>query len=225
MVNWELFKRNEKLIKNRLELQVDLGLDKGKDCIEKELKGLFNIFIKPVVKTFYDQVVRKAMAEGSRKQIEVLLAAAVEVATKQKSIDVVIDKYFEKYVESDQTSRQLKKKHKNYSWILENTKKIFIAQIEPLTQLLRCECENNLSGEKVTTYDDLAVATFKDREITRKALTNSLKLMDDGLKKIEQDPSILNIAVGSKILLKVLRSGFQETWEDLEQHIDVLEFS
>ena len=225
MVNWELFKRNENLIKNRLELQVELGLDKGKACIDKELNGLFNILIKPVVKTFYEQVVRKTMAEGSRKQIEVTLAAAVEVVTNQKTIEAVVEKYFEKYISGDQTSRQLKKRHKNFSWVMENTKKIFKAQIEPLTELLRCEYEHNLSGEKITTYDDLAVATFKDREIARKALTNSLHLMNDGLKKIEQDPSILDIPVGRNILLKVLRSGFQETWADLETDIDVLEFS
>lgn len=225
MVNWELFKRNENLIKKRLEHQIELGLDKGKACIDKELNGLFNILIKPVVKTFYDQVVRKNMAEGSRKQIDVTLTAAVEVVTSQKSIDDVVDEYFQKYISGDQTSRQLKKRHNNYSWILENTKHIFKAQIEPLTELLRCECEHNLSGEKITTYDDLAVATFKDREIARKALTNSLHLMDNGLKKIEQDPSILDIPVGKNILLKVLRSGFQETWADLDADIDVLEFS
>ena len=82
-----------------------------------------------------------------------------------------------------------------------------------------------MSGEKIATYDDLAVATFKKREIARKALTNSLHLMDKGLKKIEQDSSILDIPVGRNILLRVLRSGFQETWADLEADIDVLEFS
>ena len=225
MVNWELFKRNEKLIKKRLEHQVEIGLDKGKSCIDKELNGLFNVLIKPVVKTFYDQVVRKSMAEGSRKQIKITLAAAVEVVTSQKSIDVVADEYFQKYLTGDQTSRQLKKRHKNYRWILDNTKNIFKAQIEPLTELLKCECEHNLSGEKITTYDGLAVATFKDREIARKALTNSLHLMNNGLRKIEQDPSILDISVGRNILLRVLRSGFQETWADLEADIDVLEFS
>ena len=225
MVNQELFKRNEKLIKKRLEHQVELGLDKGKSCIDKELSGLLNILIKPVVTTFYDQVVRKTMADGSRKQIEITLAAAVEVVKSQKSIDDVADKYFEKYLSGDQTSRQLKKRHKNYRWILENTKYIFKAQIEPLTRLLRCECEQNMSGEKIATYDDLAVATFKKREIARKALTNSLHLMDKGLKKIEQDSSILDIPVGRNILLRVLRSGFQETWADLEADIDVLEFS
>ena len=42
MVNRELFKRNEKLIKKRLEDQVEIGLDKGKSCIDKELSSVFH---------------------------------------------------------------------------------------------------------------------------------------------------------------------------------------
>jgi hypothetical protein len=234
MVNQELFKRNQELIKKRLEWQLEISLEKGRFSIDKELSGLFNILIKPLVKKFYEQVARKSMEEGSRKQIDVTLAASIEVAMRidddvdnniQKSIDDVANKYFLKYLVGDQTSRQLKKRHKNYGWVLENTKKVFKNQIEPLIKLLRCESEHNLSGEKITTYDDLAVATFKEREITRKALTNSLKLMDEGLKKIEQDPSILDLPVGRNILLKILRTGFQETWAELEAEIDALEFS
>ncbi|MHA1728837.1 MAG: hypothetical protein ACTSWY_08905 [Promethearchaeota archaeon] len=224
MIEPNIFKRNEKLIRKRLEDQIKISLDKGNECIDKELAGALNFFLKPIIKKFYTNFARREMEAGSREQIDVTMSAVKEmVMNPSLTIEKIIEKYFEEYLAGDQTSRQLKKKHKNYPWVKENTKKIFGAQIKPLIKLLKCEVLN-LYNKPINSYDDLAVATFKTRENAKSALTSSLEYMNEGLKKIEEDPSILNIPTGRSILLKILRTGFEETIKDLEYDINMLQF-
>jgi hypothetical protein len=136
----------------------------------------------------------------------------------------VVEKYFRRYLSGDQTTRQLKKNHRNYKWIVNNVKNIFSSQVKPLTELLKCEEENDLNGNKINTYDDLAIATFKNREKTKEALEAQFYLLNDGLKKIEEDPSIINIVTGQEILVNVLRNGFQDTWDELVEDVNNLKF-
>ena len=218
------FVRNEILIKERLEKQIEISLNKGNTSIDKALNGPLNGVLKPIIKMYYNNIARKNMEEGSRQQVEVTLEAAKLAVLDNKSVDEVANKYFAKYLAGDQTSRQLKKNHKNYRWIINNVKEIFKSQIKPLIELLKCNSQNNLNGESIQTYDELAIASFKTKDKARKALNAQFYLLDDGLKKLEEDPSIINIVAGQDILLKILRDGFQETWDELERDTNNLIF-
>jgi hypothetical protein len=138
-----------------------------------------------------------------------------DVSQTDGIIDIVIEKYFPKYLKGDQTARNLIKTHKNYNWCVDNTKKVFRAQIEPLIRMLKCQ-------EEVSTYDELVVKTFKTPEVAREVLTRQLTHMENGLNKVKSDPMIINVPAGRELILNVLDRGFQDTKHELIGDIDII---
>ncbi|MHA1791789.1 MAG: hypothetical protein ACTSVI_04030 [Promethearchaeota archaeon] len=214
MIEPDLLERNRKFVIERLEHQLKTSLNKGEQYIDQELSGAHNFLIRPIVKTFYNTFAKPALDAGSRGNIQVLMDAAMEVIKDEKPIDDVISKYFPKYLQNDETAKFCNKHHKNYSWLVENVKKTFRAQLEPLIKTLIYE------GKEVRNYDELVVKTFKTREEARKVLSKQIQLMEDGFKKIESDPNILNIAVGKNLILRVIKKGIADTKEELLGGVD-----
>ncbi len=65
--------------------------------------------------------------------------------------------------------------------------------------------------EVVDNYGDLCRAAFPSKEIAEKILSKQLDFTDRGIKIVEEDPSILKIPMGRKIIVKALRQGFNLT--------------
>lgn len=220
MQNEQFYERNEKLIRERLTCQIDEALEKGNKYIDNELSGPFYMFIKPIVKMFYNTIKKKDMAKGAVEQIDTILKAAKTGALKRdKPIDEIIDEYFHEYLKEDQTTKSLKKNHKNFLWCTENQKNTFRTQIIPLIEMLKCE------EPKVMTYADLTIATFKTKSTAMDALTGQLRYMNLGLEKIREDLSILDLPVGQDVLFKVLKRGYEDTWAELIEELNTLPFN
>jgi hypothetical protein len=215
MINREFYARNEALIRKRLEGQIEVSLEKGNKYIDRELSGPFNYLIREGVKLFYNAIKRPDMADGTRNQIDVIINTTKEVIEHpEKKIEDIITDHYGDFLKGDQTTRALRKSHKNYKWCVENQKKVFQAQVEPLVPMLLCESPN------VETYLDLTRETFKTKEKIMEAMTKQKPLMEAGLRKIGEDKNILDLAVGRDILYNVLKGGYNETWEDLEREVN-----
>ncbi|MHA1820831.1 MAG: hypothetical protein ACTSU2_00790 [Promethearchaeota archaeon] len=219
MINTQLpkyFERNVQFIKERMEKQIKDSLSRGNSYIDRELQNPLFFLIRPAIKAFYNNITKPQLERGSKNNLKLCLEVAKEkIINPEIDLDELIDKYFNQYLKGDQTASALNKKHPNYPWFVENTRRIFKAQIIPLIKMLKCE-------EPASNYDELSVKTFKTPEIARKTLSEQLDLMYDGIKKIESDMSILNLPVGRDILINVLKKGFQDTRKELIGDIDVI---
>jgi len=209
--------RNYRIIEGRMKEQMEESLAFGKKLIEKELDvGLFNFIVKPVIKTFYDYWSENDARQGTLQQIKVALDCGKILlnngATKE-NFEKLIEDYFPKYLEGDQTSRQCKKNHKNYTKLVEITKDTFISQIQELVFFLQVQ-------KDVKNYEELTVAAMKSKETAHDALMRQMNYNDEAIKIVEKDPSILKIPTGRNIILKILRKGFDETKKELLQNIE-----
>jgi hypothetical protein len=74
--------------------------------------------------------------------------------------------------------------------------------------------------EHVTDYSDLARDAFKSKELATKNLMKQLEFTERGISIIEEDPSILSLPAGKKIIVKSLRKGFEESKKDFLKAID-----
>ena len=219
MIDEILFSRNKKLIWDRLLNQIDVSLEKGNKYIDKEMVGLQWIVIKPIVKLFYNSIKKKDMAEGTEKQIKLMMNAAEEIVRNSEiTIDDMVKKYYKQFINSDQTTRALNKNHRNYKWLVKNQTDVFREELWPLVELLKVEKEN------IDNYDDLAKAAFLTKEKTMGALLAQCTPMEKGLLKIKEDLSILDLAVGRDILYKVLWAGYKETIDDQIKNINKIVF-
>jgi hypothetical protein len=211
--------RNYKILEKRMMDQMDISLNYGKSLIDKELEnGILNaIIVKPIIKSFYKYWSDKDARVGTQEQIKVTLNAARELLTNGEStkehFDKIIDRKFPTYLKNDQTDRQCKKNHRNYKTLKDVTKKCFITQVEESLLLLKV-------NDNITNYAELSRAAFKTKEKAYQALIRQLDYNEEGISIVEKDDNILSVPIGKKIILTVLRKGFELTKKQLIEELD-----
>ena len=191
--------------------QMENSIALGRKLIDTELDtGLLNFLIKPIVKAFYDYWGSHDVKSGTLKQIKLTLNSGKEllqVGNTQANFDNIINNHLQAYLEADQTTRQCNREHKNYERITQVAKETFINYLKEVILLL---CVN----KEVKDYGELCRTAYKSKELARQNLLKQLNYTEKGIKIVEEDPSILKIPVGRKIILKALRKGFEITKND-----------
>jgi len=207
----DYIERNYQLIKQRMIEQMENSLVRGRNLVETELDtGLLNFIIKPIVKSFYDYWAQHDARDGTLKQINLTLDAGKKLLLKGNSNDVfneILNKSFPKYLEADQTTRQCSRQHKNYEKLMHVSKETFINYLKEVVKLLEIT-------DDVDNYGDLCRIAFPSKEVATQNLMKQLDFTDQGIKIVENDPSILKLPVGRKIIVKALRKGFVQTKEE-----------
>ena len=204
----EYIDRNYNIIKERMIQQMEKSLSFGRKLIDTELDtGLLNFIVRPVVKAFYDYWAAHDARKGTLKQIELTLEAGKQLllnGNSEESFSNIVEHYFPKYLKGDQVTYQCSKHHKNYEKLKENTKATFINYLKEITAFLGVE-------EDVNDYEDLARYAIKSKELATKNLMKQLEFTDRSIRIIEEDPTILSLPTGKKIIIRALRKGFEET--------------
>ena len=209
--------RNYNIIKERMIQQMEQSLKKGRKLIDTELDtGVLNFIVRPIVKAFYDFWAMHDARKGTLKQIDVTLNAGKELLLNGKSEESfknIVEEYFPRYLKGDQVTYQCSKNHKNYKKLKENVKDTFINYLEEVKTFLSVE-------EDVNDYAGLARHAFENKEIATKNLMKQLNFTDKGIRIIEEDPSILSLPAGKKIIIRALRKGFENTKQEFLESID-----
>ncbi|MFX0028097.1 MAG: hypothetical protein ACFE8B_02725 [Candidatus Hermodarchaeota archaeon] len=200
--------RNYNIVKQRMIQQMENSISLGRELIDTELDtGLLNFIIKPIIKTFYDFWSKNDVKEGTLKQIKVTLESGKRLlinGNDEEQFNKILEENFPKYLEADQTSRNCSHSHKNYGRLKQVAKETFINYLREVVKFLNVK-------EDVEDYGDLCRVAFKTLELAEQNLVKQLKFTDRGIKIIEEDPSILKVPVGRKIIVKTLRRGFERT--------------
>ncbi|MFX0104163.1 MAG: hypothetical protein ACFE75_01575 [Candidatus Hodarchaeota archaeon] len=207
----DYIERNYHLVQQRMIEQMESSIALGRKLIDIELDtGLLNFIIKPIVKSFYDYWAQNDARDGTLRQIKVTLDSGKKLLLNGNSNEVLNDilkKNFPKYLEADQTYRQCSKQHKNYRRLKQVACETFINYLKEVVKLLDVK-------EDVDNYGDLCRIAFESKEIADKNLMKQLDFTEEGIKIVEEDPSILKLPIGRKIIVKALRKGFEMTKEE-----------
>lgn len=213
----EHIERNYSIIKERMIQQMEESIKKGRKLIDTELDaGMLNFIVRPIVKAFYDFWAMHDARKGTLKQIDVTLDAGKRLVLNGKSeegFNNIVEEYFPKYLKGDQVAYQCSKHHENYEILKENARETFINYLEEVRKFLSVE-------EDVNEYSELARVAFKTKELATMNLMKQLEFTEKGIKIIEEDPSILSLPAGKKIIIKSLRKGFEETKKEFLESID-----
>ena len=188
--------------------QMEESIIKGRKLIDSELDtGILNLIVKPLVKLFYDNWAKNDVRDNTLKQINLTLDAGLKLLKIGISTDnftKILEESLPKYIQADQTSLQCIKHHKNYGKIIEVARETFTNYLKEVVKLLDIK-------EDVDDYGDLCRAAFKSKEEAEENLMQQLNFTERGIKIVEEDPSILKIPVGRRIIVKTLRKGFLQT--------------
>lgn len=191
--------------------QMENSFKLGRKLIDTELQlGLLNWLIKPIVKSFYDYWAKNDARDGTLKQINLTLEAGKKFLLNGSSNDIfneILNESFPKYLEADQTTRQCSRQHKNYERLKHVSRETFINYLKEVVKLLEI-------NDEVKDYGDLCRLAFPSKEIAEKNLMKQLNFTDKGIKIVEEDLSLLKLNLGRKIIVKALRSGFEQTREE-----------
>ncbi len=183
----------------------------GRALIDTELDtGILNLFIKPIIKTFYDFWAQNDARDGTIRQIKVTLESGKKLMLNGNSNEIfneVVNSNFPVYFKNDQAYRVGNKRHRNFERLKQVVKETFINYVKEVVKLLDVR-------EDVENYGDLCRIAFKSKKIADKNLMKQLSFTEEGIKIVEEDPSILKLPVGRKIIVKALRKGFEMTKEE-----------
>ncbi|MFX1345517.1 MAG: hypothetical protein ACFFBC_04655 [Promethearchaeota archaeon] len=200
--------RNYDIVKQRMIQQMENSIALGRRLIDMDLDtGLLNFIIKPIIKTFYDYWSRNDAREGTLKQIQVSLDSGKELlinGNNDENFNRIVEESFPKYLHADQVSRNCSHSHKNYERLKQVAKETFISYLKEVVKFLDVR-------EDVEDYGDLCRAAFARKEIAEQNLMRQLEFTERGIRIIEEDPSILRVPIGKKIIVKTLRRGFERT--------------
>jgi len=189
----------------------------GRKLIDTELDtGILNFFIRPIVKAFYDYWSSHDVKSGTLKQIKLTLDSGKEllmIGNSQENLNKIINKSLQSYLEADQTTRQCNKDHKNFGRIAQVAKETFTNYLSEVVAFLNVK-------EEVNDYGDLCRIAFKSKEIAERNLMKQLNFTNRGIQIVEEDPSILKVPVGRKIILKALRRGFEITKKEFNKALN-----
>ena len=188
--------------------QMENSIVLGRKLIDTTLDtGVLNLFIRPLVKIFYDNWAQNDARGNTLKQINLTLDAGIKLLkndTTEDNFNRIVSKSLPKYIKADQTSLQCRKQHKNYVRIIEVAEETFKNYLKEVVKLLAVK-------DDVKDYGDLCRVAFKSKEVAEENLMKQLNFTDRGIKVVEDDISILRIPVGKRIIVKALRRGFEQT--------------
>lgn len=188
--------------------QMENSIVLGRKLIDSQLDmGFLNLFIKPLVKIFYDNWAQNDIRGTTLKQINLTLDAGTELlknGTTEANFNRIVKESLPKYIEADQTSLQCRKQHKNYPKIIQVAEKTFINYLKEVVKFLEVK-------DDVDDYGDLCRIAFESKEVAEENLMKQLNFTERGIKIVENDLNILKIPIGKKIIVKALRKGFEET--------------
>ena len=197
--------------------QMEQSLKLGRKLIDTELDtGILNFIVRPIVKAFYDYWAQHDARKGTLKQIDITLDAGKQLllnGNSEESFNRIVEEFFPKYLKGDQVTYQCSKNHRNYEKLKQNSRETFINYLREVKTFLGVE-------EHVNDYSDLARSAFKSKEIATKNLKKQLEFTERGISIIEDDPSILKLPAGKRIIVKSLRKGFEESKKDFIKGID-----
>ena len=188
--------------------QMENSIVLGRKLIDSQLDmGFLNLFIKPLVKIFYDNWAQNDIRGTTLKQINLTLDAGTELlknGTTEANFNRIVKESLPKYIEADQTSLQCRKQHKNYPKIIQVAEKTFINYLKEVVKFLEVK-------DDVDDYGDLCRIAFESKEVAEENLMKQLNFTERGIKVVEEDISILRIPLAKRVIVKALRKGFEET--------------
>ena len=212
----DYLERNYSIVKERMIFQMENSLALGRKLIDSELDtGILNFIVRPIVKAFYDYWAQHDARKGTLKQINISLEAGKKLllnGNSEAGFNNIIEENFPNFLKYDQVTYQCSKHHKNYEKLKINSKDTFLNYLKEVKTFLEVK-------EDVKDYGDLCRAAFKTKEIARSNLMKQLELTENGIKIIEEDPSILSLPTGKKIIIKALRKGFEVTKDEFIEAI------
>jgi len=197
--------------------QMEESLKLGRKLIDTELDaGVLNFIVRPVVKAFYDYWAQHDARKGTLKQIDITLEAGKQLllnGNSEESFNRIVEEFFPRFLKGDQVTYQCSKNHRNYEKLKENSKETFINYLREVKTFLGVE-------NHIIDYSDLSRSAFKSKEIATKNLKKQLEFTERGISIIEDDPSILSLPAGKKIIVKSLRKGFEESKKEFFRAIE-----
>ena len=209
------------LLRAHLFRQMHESLDIGAKLIEAEMQGL-SMLLRPVVSSFYRNVLQKDMERSTRKLVNGMIKFAAsfirdDIKTGSDEFHKRLLAKFPGYLKNDQTGRQCKQTHPNFPRLEENLKQTFEAQILGMLPILQVDTD-----VPIKNYPDLCRAAFKNADECKTLLNLQTDAMLRGQAIIGEDLSILNIIAARELIFRVLQKGFTQKILDFNRGIDII---
>ena len=206
---------NIKIMKNAWVQEIIDGLEfieknMGEIVIESILKSVklskvADTMSAPMLKQIYNYFLRD-LRDETIKQLDVFIEASK--LYDGNNLDELVEQYRKKYLKHDITAQNLKKKHKNYSEIIDYQIKTFKHRIIETSMMMKVDGAN--------TYEEIIKKTYPDYKTARKEMLKQISFTQKAINLIIKDMSILKIPeMLKRPVIDVLKMGYKHTLDYL----------
>ncbi|MHA1798220.1 MAG: hypothetical protein ACTSVY_07190 [Candidatus Helarchaeota archaeon] len=206
---------NIKIMKNAWVQEIIDGLEfieknMGEIVIESILKSVklskvADTMSAPMLKQIYNYFL-KDLRDETIKQLDVFIEASK--LYDGNNLDELVEQYRKKYLKHDITAQNLKKKHKNYSEIIDYQIKTFKHRIIETSMMMKVDGAN--------TYEEIIKKTYPDYKTARKEMLKQISFTQKAINLIIKDMSILKIPeMLKRPVIDVLKMGYKHTLDYL----------
>ncbi|MBD3188127.1 hypothetical protein GF325_14920 [Candidatus Bathyarchaeota archaeon] len=200
------------IIRESLIEEMDIGFDFVDEYMARSRKkGLWGAIMSSLEKFVFRYFARDNVRTKTIAQIDIIFQAAMEF-NQGTPMEDLGKKYFQEYLENDETYERCHKNHEKFPVIVENIKIGFESRIKQ-TAIMLAKGNGN-------SYPELVVSTFDDKGEAASFLTKELQCVRNEIDVLNEDPAILRVPVAKKRILEIIEEGYRYAWRRLYENLE-----
>lgn len=204
------FERNRRLVRERLDRELDRGTDYVESRLEDLVSGPAGLLVNPAAKLIYRWIGEKAVKRRTRRQLEIVADLAEDL--DDHTPEELVDRELEALLETEELVVRGRESHDRFDEVRETIRGLLVQRLRVIGTLLR-------EGEG-ETYPEIVRSVYDRGDVepvTRDHFRRTRELLD----LVQSEPTLLPVPPGFRDPLWTLIQDTVDWYEDrLETQFD-----
>lgn len=199
----ERFERNLRLVRTRLDRELEAGADFVEDRLGEIVSGPAGVLLNPAAKLIYRWIGEKAVKRRTRSQLDVVAELARDL--DEASADALVDRELDRLLETEEMAARGRTSHERFDEVRETIRGLLVQRVEVIGTLLR-----EGRGE---TYPEIVRSVY-DRSDLEPVIEDHFERTRDLVALVRSEPSLLPVPPGFRDPLWTLVEDTVDWYED-----------
>lgn len=206
----ERFERNRRLVRQRLDRELERGTDYVEDRLADLVSGPAGLLVNPAAKLIYRWIGEKAVKRRTRRQLEIVADLAEDLG--EASPEELVDRNLDTLMETEELGVRGRESHDRFPEVRSTIRDLLVQRLRVIGTLLR-----EGRGE---TYPEIVRSVY-DRDDVEPVTRDHFERTRELLSLVRSEPALLPVPPGFSDPLWTLVEDTVDWYEDrLETQFD-----
>lgn len=208
----ERFERNRRLVRERLDRELERGTGYVEDRLADLVSGPAGLLVNPAAKLIYRWIGEKAVKRRTRRQLEIVADLAGEL--DERSPEELVDRELDALLETEELGARGRRSHPRFDEVRDTIRDLLVQRLRIIGTLLR-----QGRGE---SYPEVVRSVY-DRDDVEPVTRDHFRRTRELLDLVQSEPSLLPVPPGFRDPLWTLVGDTVDWYEDrLETQFDAI---